>query len=194
MHKKLITRLLIMAALTVQALWIAVPLWAQEQPVSVLNYSPRWSLDGKRIIFASREQEGTPDSASKIYVMNADGTHRSLLASDKCCYYDLAWSPAGKQIMFDLIPDQASGQQLSSQLFMMNADGTNRINILSIQAVASSLGWSPDGKQIAFVSELNGKRQIYIARADGTHPTNLSGSADTDNDPAWSPDGKQIAF
>jgi dipeptidyl aminopeptidase/acylaminoacyl peptidase len=85
-----------------------------------------------KIAFAS-----TQTGNFEIWVMNADGTNRSVLTNDPALDQDPDWSPNGKRIAFARVGDG---------VYTMNADGSDPKRLSAGRGPA----WSPDGKRIAF--------------------------------------------
>lgn len=119
-----------------------------------------------------------------IYVMNADGSGRTLLAAGD----DPVWSPDSTRIAFH------TERQGNVDIYVMNADGSGQNNLTNHPARDWGAAWAPDGQQIAFVSERTGDADIYTMNAEGSHPTNLTNRAGSDEYPSWSPTGTKIAF
>jgi Tol biopolymer transport system component len=133
-----------------------------------------FSPDGRRI---SYEHNG-------LYIMNADGTQKTLLTPSSGSGLSPGWSPDGHQIVFG----QTDG------IYVIKVDGTQLRQLLSMNlwhSWAGHLAWSPDGTRIVFSSP-NGAR-IYMMNADGTGLTPLTFSSNNLM-PAWSPNGARIAF
>ena len=126
---------------------------------------------------------------NQIYIMNADGSHLTRIATPMDSHYP-ALSPDGHKIVFvsgPLGPDIAS---LREEVYVMNVDGSHRTRLISLPGNVESPKISPDGRRIAF----GAGDQIYIMDVDGSHLirlTNLPGGA---GQPAFSPDGHRIAF
>lgn len=83
--------------------------------------NPSWSPDGSKIVFSAAP--GYPDYIPRenIYVMQANGSGKTLLASDPdaSCLYP-SWSADGSQILF-----QKNFPYWQSEIWVMNADGSN---------------------------------------------------------------------
>ncbi len=94
------------------------------------NYdSPRWSPDGKQVLFnASMPNGGT----SELFVINADGTGLRKLGEG----YRPDWSPDGKQIAYDN----------GSEVFVQNLDGQGQQQPYQRAITALVARWQPDGR------------------------------------------------
>jgi Tol biopolymer transport system component len=142
-------------------------------------------LKGKIVFHSSR------DGDFEVFVMNADGTEQTQLTHNDSHEFDPAWSPNGKQIVFNSIAADFSGDL---EIFVMNADGTGIIQLTNNDAQDFATTWSPDGKRIAFVSNRDGADDIYVMNRDGSGVSRLTTNAYVVGVTAWSPNGKQIAF
>lgn len=91
-----------------------------EQRIGVVDWRPRWSPNGEKIVFESNR-----DGVFKIYVMNRNGTDQRNLTNDSAHRWNAAWSPDGGKIAFVSSPDYATG------IFLMNADGSHQSRITS---------------------------------------------------------------
>jgi TolB protein len=152
-------------------------------PHKAFEESPRWSPDGKLVLWVSTRNKN-PD----LYTVDADGKNEKRLTTDPA--YDLhpAWSPDGKQIAF------ASGRSGRQKIHLMNADGSGAKKLTDGEFLDSWPAWRPDGKKIAFVSNRTGNYDIWLTDTDGTNLVNLTDNPAQDTSPAWSPDGTKLAF
>ena len=143
------------------------------------EYGLAWSADGTKIAF--------PDySNHAIYVMNADGTQRSLLfhGNGTGCVEPIlpTWSPDGRKL--------AVTCWSNGRIAVVNSDGGG-LNVLEVGG--SHPAWSADGGKIAFVSGSN----IKIMNPDGSGQSDLTSHPTGpvyDATPDWSPDGSRIVF
>jgi TolB protein len=66
------------------------------------DFAPRWSPDGRRIAFHSREP--SKDGLRDVYVMNADGSGRTRLTADSLDDSYPSWAPDGRRVLFSQVP------------------------------------------------------------------------------------------
>ena len=144
--------------------------------------APRWSPDGKAIIWA-----GTREKNQEIFVADADGKNIKRLTNGPPSNSP-SWSPDGKHIAF------TSGRTGNLDIFVMKADGSDVRRLTTNPTMDYWPVWSPDGKRIAFTSNRDGNYEIYVMKADGSEQRNLTKHPSTDNFAAWSPDGGRLAF
>lgn len=158
---------------------------------------PRWSPDGKQIVFGRHHFFEVNRSVSSIWIMNTDGTNlRQITApvqgfeSDS----DPSFSPDGQQILFV----RYHGNQGRNQKWWQS---TNILNLETGQIRRiSDIGtrwpdWSPDGQQIVF----SFNRNLWIMDADGNNAHQLLPEQEgvttiVQSRPRWSPDGQQILY
>ncbi len=146
---------------------------------SVQDYTPAWSPDGSKIVFAC---------AVEICVMNDDGSGIVQLTTNLRAEAP-AWSPDGSRIAFHR--EDPSGNW---DIYVMDANGGNVVRLTTDPATEGYPDWSPDGAKIAFSRGISGTSQILVMNADGTGVVQLTTAASASNVPAWSPNGSRIAF
>jgi Tol biopolymer transport system component len=141
-----------------------------------MDVGPRWSPDGRHIIWWTREAAGGPHH---MFMVEAeDGKVTALGTGSRP-----VWSPDGKHIAFLDVVDTDN-----VEVFVQDIDSGERINLSSDPSQDVWPTWSPTGESIAFVSKRDDdKGEIYIVDADGSNMRRL-----TDNDlaemmPTWSP-------
>jgi Tol biopolymer transport system component len=176
----------------------------------------RWSPDGTKIAFLHVTDGTGGGGFYELYVMNADGTGVTRLASNDSG--DPNWSPDSTKIAFDgddgLYVVNSDGTGLTrlaagqygvwspdstkivyeglGGLYEMNADGSAQAKLVD---GGFEPAWSPDGTKIAFLTTQGGNPEIDLVNADGTGVTRLTSISNDDmGPPVWSPDGTEIAF
>ncbi len=166
--------------------------------------SPRWSPDGKYIIFMrdlGPVAEPRQLQQLDIFIMNADGSNEKRLTFHLKNDGFPTWSPDGQYIAFTStrigrgeihILEIASGniRQLTK-----NEDGN---------AYSSAPSWSPDGQDIVHEQVItSGGRRIYITDVDGKNtrpflkgdqPHRIGDTVISKYAPRWSPDGKHVMY
>jgi WD40 repeat protein len=139
--------------------------------------SPRWSHDGKRILFDASEG---PDGAWKVFVVNFDGT--GLRQVGQHGFAD--WSPDDKQLAsysYDA-PGQNAG------VWIQDTDGKGR----EFLGPGTGPRWSPDGAEIAAA---DGGAILILNLLDGQRRSLLDQPlGDIRRGFDWSPDGRRMAF
>jgi TolB protein len=191
----------------VSACWIVgVPADAGEQSPIVTReparlthdgldkYRPSWAPDGRTLLFARREPDG---SHIWQYVLDTKNPKAKLrrLTDRKTPEYNGTFSPDGAKVLFAAIA--LSGTQGNLDIAAINTDGTGLKTITDDGGKLEHQdwpAWSPDGRRFAFSSTHDGNQEIYTAAADGSDIVRVTQNPGIDSHPAWSPDGKKIAF
>jgi len=98
---------------------------------ATIQFQPRWSPDGKRIVYVV-----AGSALSQIYIMDANGQNQVPLSKD-LAVYDTApsWSPDGKCIIF------SSRRDGKYHIYIMNADGTNQKRLTNGPGEETSPVW-----------------------------------------------------
>lgn len=161
-------------------------------------FVPASSPNGSKIAYTAQNSFHHPYSLPRdkqlenLYVMNADGTSKTLLVNSSAGSIGRhVWSPDSTKIAYEF----------SNDLFIINADGTDGIQLTNDGGQAHDLKpvWSSNEK-IRFVSvAFNGTEPLEASwkevNVDGT---NLKTLFDYDHDiegfHEWSPDLSKISF
>ena len=143
---------------------------------------PRWSPDGKQIVF-SAGQYGKP---WKIFLVSAQGGAAQELLSENLSEMDPTWSPDGKRIAFGRLAyaDNKDIEVLDLQ--------THQVSVLPGSQGVFSPRWSPDGRFLVAVASDSQKLVLFDFQTQKwtdwvTQTTSLGF-------PAWSRDGKYLYF
>lgn len=165
---------------------------AQRLPLPLPGTQPRWTPDGKRVLFSSE-----PD----LYTVAADGSDVQKLPLGRepaKHFYHPAISPDGKRVAFSVGSWDPKGT--AYELRVAAIDGAEPARKATSATIQGRIGevhadYSPDGRLLAFSSDLNDPGHsfdTYVVDAAGAHPEVglLPGAGRA----SWSPDGTRIAY
>ena len=162
---------------------------------------PRWSPDGKRIVFERGLAPKDPlaDRKSNIFVMDADGRHEHQLTDAPETYEIPSWHPDGTRIMSSVYLWRG-GHDIAVNIVLIDLQ-TGKVKQLTknlIGGLSDSPDWSPDGRQIVFEHSDAFGRNIWTMTADGKHNKRRSPPSPDilllRYKPRWSPDGVHILY
>jgi len=150
-------------------------------------YSPAWSPDGRRILYAINNERGWQLIERDV----RSGSQRPVNPGGQQLYTP-AYAPDGRKIVLSAWRDDGAEiyeYDLAQQCCMRRLTGTNRT--ISMNPV-----FSADGSLIAFNSDRAGNPAIYVMPAAGGNPTLVSpfSSGSYYTSPAWAPTGTRLAF
>jgi dipeptidyl aminopeptidase/acylaminoacyl peptidase len=146
---------------------------------------PTWSPDGRRSAFVTAPVTGSGanGTTSQVFVVDLDGTHRTLIARHATAP---AWSPNGRTIAYWELSDCGGGIRLATPA---GRDVTPFMTAARCRAIGSPgmPVWSPDGRKIAIGTTYG----VDVINADGSHNRQVlreSGrGAFGDSRPNWGP-------
>jgi len=148
----------------------------------LLAVLPRWSPDGKQILFTAG-QYGKP---WKIFLVSAQGGAAQELVSENLSELDATWSPDGKRVAFGRLAfaDNKEIDVVDLQ--------THKVSVLPGSGDVFSPRWSPDGRFLVAVAGDSQKLALFDFQTqkwtDWVTQTTALGF------PCWSRDGKYLYF
>lgn len=154
---------------------------------SFYDFAPRFSFDGRAIIFTRVGSADNPD----LFLTSPLGGAESQLTATPSSESSPDLSPNGRKVTFAGDHYAASDQ---SQIYVMDSDGSD------VRRLTSMPAWSPafssDGKSIVFVGEPDGENdsEIFRMRVNGRNVKRLTTNPVDDLNPEWSPDGLSVVF
>jgi dipeptidyl aminopeptidase/acylaminoacyl peptidase len=172
---------------------------------------PRWSPDGKRLLFMS---DRAHPGQRQLYVIDVDGGEARALTDLRGTIDWPAWSPGGREIAFvhvqeephSLIPGadaRLAGHEHYRRLYAIDVE-TKAIRPLSPDGCQiHEFAWSPRGDWLAIIAKQGDATpsgwytaQLYVLDADGDHTEmqRITHAGKQICAVTWSPDGTQIAY
>ena len=158
----------------------------QLSPEGLAAGLPRWSPDGKQIVFV-----GTDSKTDWLaYLISSDGTGMRELIPGAKAGYDPTWSPDGKSIVLTLNPtDKHVAAQSNPGIAVVDLESA-RIAPLPDAGKYFSPRWSPDGRYIAAITTDSLKLMLF----DRTTQQWQELASMPIGYPSWSHDGQYIYF
>lgn len=136
------------------------------------DLAPRFSPDGKHLVFTRYRGKGCPQSfcpseKAALFVVGLDGSGLRRLTSFALHAGDADWSPDGKQIVFEAYPNGPYGD-----VYVIRASGRNLRNLTRDPSGQADPVWSPDGTKILFLDNRvvrgRGRTGLATMRPDGS--------------------------
>jgi len=143
---------------------------------------PRYSPDGKRIVFISARS-----GSLEVWVSASDGSGAMQLTSMRAPMTGSPrWSPEGERIVFD------SNSEGQFELYVISASGGRPRRMTSHAADDALASYSRDGRWIYFASNRTGAWQIWKMPAEGGEAIQVTRQGG--RVPFESPDGKSVYY
>lgn len=140
-----------------------------------ISVRPRWSPDGKKIIYTSYLSV-FPDVLEVDLVTG----QRKKMANFPGLNTGAVFSPNGRTVALTLSKDG------NPELYTMDAGGGDFQRLTRTKGAESSPTWSPDGESIAYVSDDGGSPQVYMISKNGGEAQRLTISPSYNTEPDWS--------
>jgi TolB protein len=149
-----------------------------------INLSPRWSPDGRDILFTSYR-----DRRPKLYDMDVGTGKDRMIASGRGVTIGGSFSPDGQRIAISR--EESKG---NSDIVLLDRNGAVIDRVTDDEAIDVSPTWSPDGRRLAYCSSRGGSPQIYVLDLGSGQSRRVSMQGSYNTQPAWSPAGDRIAY
>jgi TolB protein len=148
-----------------------------------MTFAPRFSPDGKRVIFSLIEKGGD----SNIFAMDLRTRRVDRLTNHPSINTGPSYSPDVAQITFE--SDRGGAQQI----YTMDSNGGNLKRISFSSGRYGTPVWSPRGDYIAFTKQEGGQFSIGIMRPDGSGERILTSAFHAEG-PTWAPNGRVVMY
>lgn len=148
-----------------------------------MTFAPRFSPDGKRVIFSLIEKGGN----SNIFVMDLRSRRVQRLTNHPSINTAPSFSPDGAYVTFE------SDRGGTQQIYVMSASGSEPKRISFGDGRYATPVWSPRGDYIAFTKQGGGQFSIGIMRPDGSGERIITSSFHAEG-PTWAPNGRVLMY
>ena len=145
---------------------------------------PRWSSDGKKILFSSNR----PGSTGVFWKLASGGPDEMFLKTDRATFVD-DWSRDGRFILYESL-DPKTGYDLWA--VPMPGPGVPFPYVVA-PGRQRNARFSPDGRWVAYVSDETGRPEIYVQPFPPTGGKWLV-STDGGDQPFWRDDGRELVY
>ncbi|MEN0060553.1 MAG: hypothetical protein AAGA48_00310 [Myxococcota bacterium] len=152
---------------------------------NVWNDKPKWSPDGRRVVYTSG---GRGILGQEIFWIDASGGKPVQLTTTGRWADSPVYSPDGERIAY------ISNEGGNNDVWIMDADGRNRTQVTTHTGSDNHVRWTPDGQGLLFSSDRGGDADIWRIDLSTGEKTQLNADRGADITPVPSPDGSLIAF
>lgn len=142
------------------------------------NFSPRWSPDGRKLLYVSTES-----SSTELYVRWMDTGHSAKITNLTQSPSGLSWSPDGSMIAFTMFVPKEDQRMVSLPGKPEGAEWADPAKVIDkLKYRADGAGYLEDGFT-----------HVFVVPAEGGTPRQItSGEFNHGGTPQWTPDGEHL--
>ncbi len=162
-------------------LWIIDTDGSRHRPLTsgnANNFSPRWSPDGSKLLYASTES-----SSTELHIRWMDTGHSAKITNLTQSPGGLSWSPDGSMIAFTMFVPKEDQAMVSLPGRPEGADWADPAKVIDkLKYRADGAGYLQDGYT-----------HVFVVPAEGGTPRQItSGEFNHGGTPQWTPDGEHL--
>lgn len=117
------------------------------------SYYPKWSKDGKEIVYFSRKDTDNHDD--EIYKLNLESGIEKRLTNWAKHNFCPSWSFDNSRIVY-----VTSMKDIRPEIYIMDSDGSNQVRITYNEDGDTLPDWSPNGNKLLITGYRNGNFEI----------------------------------
>jgi serine/threonine-protein kinase len=146
--------------------------------------SPIWSPDGRRLAYSS----AWTGQERRIFVKPVDAATEPTLLYSRASHMHLSsWSPDGRWLVFDDIPEY--------DIWALKVDSTEQlVAVTTGDDAAYGARFSPNGRWLAYTSNETGRNEVYVVPFPPEPAVRHQVSVDGGRNPVWARNGGELFF
>lgn len=155
--------------------------------INTVNNDHGLSFDGKILVFSKNDKSAAPNTNSRVYIANADGSNPRLITPDFPSYWH-GISPDNNFLLY------TARRNDEWDIYKIPTQGGKEVNITNSPGLDDGSEYSYDGNWIYFNSHRSGRMHLYRMKTDGSGVEQLTNDEFDNWFPHPSPDNKSIVY